>query len=90
MSRHIVEHRQAPRMTVNSWGKVLHISARLRISNIVPCRVIDVSVGGAQLEMDSVLFDDCFYLEMDCEPNKLTNCRVVRRRGNRIGVVFIM
>ena len=89
MSRHFVEMRAAPRIVINACGKLLHLSKGLHITHVASCRVIDVSKGGAQLELDSPLSDDLFYLEMDIEPNRLVNCRVVRRRGNRVGVVFI-
>ena len=88
MSRHFVEQRAAPRIVVNGCGKLWHLNERLHISHVASCRVIDVSKGGALLELDSPLAGDLFYLEMDIEPNRLVNCRVVRRLGKRVGVIF--
>ena len=51
--------------------------------------MLDVSAGGAQLEILGGECDDSFYLEVDSEPNNLANCLVVRRSGNRVGVRFL-
>ena len=89
MSRRFLELRRTPRMAINEPGRVINISAGLRISKVRPCRVIDVSATGAQLEILGGDCDDSFYLELDSEPNNLTTCLVVRRAGNRVGVKFL-
>ena len=89
MAIRYTEQRKWPRLAVNAPGKVINISSGLRIKRVAPCRVLDVSAGGAQLEIIGGECDDSFYLEVDSEPNNLANCLVVRRSGNRVGVRFL-
>jgi hypothetical protein len=65
------------------------LTGGLRVSYTAPCRVIDISKGGAQLDISADKIPDSFYLEMDHEPNNLATCQVVWRQGRRVGVKFL-
>lgn len=90
MRWYYIERRCWPRITINAPGTIINISRGLRITSTVRCRIIDISQGGAQIETDSAVIEDDFYLEMDSEPDNRTTCSVVWRKGNRVGVKFII
>ena len=52
-------------------------------------KIIDISEGGALLEIESEQIKDCFYLEMDSKPGNRAECAVLRRTGKRVGVKFV-
>jgi PilZ domain len=55
---------------------------------IIDCAVHDLSIAGANLEVDSQLaVPDSFDLLMDAQIGK-QRCRVVWRKGARIGISF--
>lgn len=84
-----IDRRRSPRVEINAFGKVTTVGRGLRIAKTVRCKIIDISLGGALLEIDSDQIEDSFYLEMDSEPENRATCNVVRKMGNRVGVKFI-
>jgi hypothetical protein len=71
-------------------GRISTVSPGLRLAeNTMRCKIIDISQGGALLELSSSEIEDNFYLEMDDDPDYRATCNVVRRMGNRVGVKFI-
>lgn len=90
MSVYYQEQRQWPRMEINAPGKVISVNRRLRVEKIIPCKIIDISQGGALIELKHDDIENDFYLEMDSEPEKRMTCTVVRRDSlHRVGVKFV-
>jgi hypothetical protein len=72
----------------NERHNVLKAGTILFQSSKIDCAVHDVSVGGANLEVDSQLpIPDSFDLLIDAQTGK-QRCQVVWRKEARIGVVF--
>ena len=90
MTSYYQEKRRWPRVEINAPGKVIAVSRGLRVKRIIPCKVIDISQGGALLELKYDDIEDDFYLEMDSEPENRATCSVVRRVStHRVGVKFV-
>ncbi|MFZ4805643.1 MAG: PilZ domain-containing protein [Hyphomicrobiaceae bacterium] len=81
------ERRQWPRLKANSKGEIVYMRSALRGLCSLPCRVVDVSDGGAQVEMADVKLPDEVYLVID-ETVKIA-CRVMRQEGPQVGLHFI-
>ncbi|HWG05289.1 MAG TPA: PilZ domain-containing protein [Beijerinckiaceae bacterium] len=90
MSTYYQEKRRSPRMEINAPGRVIAVSRRLRVEKVIPCKIIDISQGGALIELKHDDIENDFYLEMDSEPEKRMTCTVVRRDSlHRVGVKFV-
>ena len=90
MVGYYIERRRWPRVEINALGRISTVSRGLRLAaNTMRCKIIDISQGGALLEISSEKIEDTFYLEMDADPDYRATCNVVRRMGNRVGVKFI-
>jgi hypothetical protein len=90
MSIRYIEQRRAPRVELNAAGRIILVSYGLRIKESIDCTVVDISKGGALIDVVSAVRDREFYLEVDNDPGKLQQCLVVRRIGqNRVGVKFV-
>jgi len=81
------ERREWPRIKVNSKGEIVYMRSVLRGLNSLPCKVVDVSDGGAQVEMADVKLPDEVYLVID-DKVKIA-CRVARQEGQQVGLHFI-
>jgi hypothetical protein len=78
----MVETRIAPRFRVLKSALIEHGGEK------ISCRVCDLSTAGAALEVfDSTVIPANFTLVVPEDQLKLS-CRVVRRKGFRIGVAF--
>ena len=78
------ERRQSPRARFNRAGHIHHDLTGLR-----RCTIVDLSNGGARLCADDDLPPEFTLSIRSDDGERRKACRVVWRRGQRLGVVFI-
>lgn len=68
---------------------VLHRTAWLEGVRLVPCVVVDISSGGAQLGIpEEIPLSDTFSIRLTADGRVRRKCRLVWRRSGRAGVRF--
>lgn len=83
----VQNRRQWPRIVVNTKGEVIYMKNGLRGVVTLPCKIVDVSEGGALLDLGGMPVPDDILLVVDGKVK--VSCQVVRRAGNNVGVRFL-
>ena len=79
------DYRRAKRWESQEAGKIEFGTGSI---TIIPCRILDISLSGAAIEVNSeVWFPDSFKLSVDSQ-NLCQSCQVKWRKGRRLGVAF--